>query len=81
MRSCAVVIPTWRRAALVRACLEAILAAPPAVQHELVVVDDGSGDEIVTTRATLGNHTTLVERRENARFAYACSRVHRARGR
>jgi len=81
MRSCAVVIPTWRRAALIRACLDAIVAAPPAIQHELVVVDDGFGDEIVTARTALGNQTTLVERRENAGFAYACMRVHRARGR
>jgi hypothetical protein len=81
MRSSVIVTGTSRRAALVRARLEAILAAPLRASTSFIVVDDGLRNETVRAFAALGSQITIVERNETAGFADAYSLIHRARGR
>ena len=73
MSSCTVVVPTYDGGPLVRTCLEAILASPPLVEHEIVVVDDGSRDDTERMLADCASSITLVRRECNDGFARACN--------
>jgi GT2 family glycosyltransferase len=73
MSSCAVVIPTYDGGALVRTCLEAILASPPQVEYEIIVVDDGSHEDTERLLSACADSITLVRRSTNGGFARACN--------
>jgi GT2 family glycosyltransferase len=70
---CSIVIPVHNRAGLTRLCLDSILAQPPIVPHEIIVVDDASTDETPRLLAEYGEVIRIVHRENNAGFAAACN--------
>jgi GT2 family glycosyltransferase len=67
------VIPVHGRAGLTRQCLDTILQEPPAVEHELIVVDDASRDETPRLLESYGEHVQTVRLEANSGFAAACN--------
>jgi GT2 family glycosyltransferase len=63
-----VIIPTWNQSTLLRACLET-LAAQTFRDFEVIVVDDGSTEDIAA--ATAGFGAVLLRLEENGGFARA----------
>lgn len=59
------IVPTYQRAAYLAQCLEAILAQTLA-PAEIIVVDDGSGDETAATIARFGERVRFVEKPRNS---------------
>lgn len=58
-----VVIPAYRAAKTIRRAIDSVLSQTyPA--HEIIVIDDGSPDDLASALATYGNRVTLV-RQEN----------------
>jgi GT2 family glycosyltransferase len=70
---CSIVIPVHGRAGLTRQCLDAIIAEPPQVDHELIVVDDASPDDTGEALESYQGAVRVVTRRENGGFARACN--------
>jgi GT2 family glycosyltransferase len=70
---CSIVIPVHNKAALTRQCLDSIFANPPAVDHEVLVVDDASTDETPAMLAEYGDAVKHVRLERNAGFATACN--------
>jgi GT2 family glycosyltransferase len=70
---CSIVIPVHERAGLTRQCVDTILGQPPAVDFELIVVDDASRDETPTLLAGYGERLRVVTLETNAGFAGACN--------
>lgn len=73
MPRCSVIIPVYNTAAVTQGCLSALLADPPQVSTEIIVVDDGSADR---TPAMLDEHAhaiRVVRLEENGGFAVACN--------
>jgi N-acetylglucosaminyl-diphospho-decaprenol L-rhamnosyltransferase len=54
-------------------CLESLIAAPPAAPHEIVVVDNASGDGTVTMLRQEWPLVRLVALNRNVGFAAACN--------
>jgi GT2 family glycosyltransferase len=50
-------------------CLQSLSASPPAIPHEIVVVDNASADGSVAAVRARWPHTTIVEQRTNSGFA------------
>jgi GT2 family glycosyltransferase len=50
-------------------CLHSLAAAPPAIPHEIVVVDNASTDDSVAAVRARWPHVVVVQQRENAGFA------------
>lgn len=73
MPECSIVIPAYNRAGLTRRCVEALLAAPPEVSHEILVVDDASTDGTPGMLAGYGEPVRPVYRDVNDGFAVACN--------
>lgn len=60
---CAVVIPSFDRADLIGACLEALLAHPPErCEWRVIVVGDGSDDDAVARLASCDERLTVLAR-------------------
>ncbi len=70
---CSIVIPVHNKAALTRQCLDAIYEHPPAVDHEILVVDDASTDETAEMLAGYGDAVQHLRLDRNAGFATACN--------
>jgi GT2 family glycosyltransferase len=70
MTAVSVVIPNYRRPELLRRCLESVVAARAASRHEieLVVVDDGSGDESCAMVSTEFPSAALVALASNGGY-------------
>jgi len=66
-----VVIVSFNTQAELQACLASLAAAPPAVPHEIVVVDNGSGDGSVEMVRTRWPAVRLIEAGANLGFARA----------
>jgi GT2 family glycosyltransferase len=80
--TCALVIPTYEGAPLIRTCLKALFEYPPArCEMRVVVVDDASGDG---TRELLereyGTTVEAVVHEQNRGFAVSCNDGARAAG-
>jgi glycosyltransferase involved in cell wall biosynthesis len=70
-----VVIPTYRRPALLRRCLESLDAQTlPRAQFEVVVVDDGSGDESTDVLAAYADRVRAYVQPRNGGPAAARNR-------
>jgi len=70
-----IVIPTFNRLDLTRACLKALHANTPTEDFELIVVDNASTDgtrEFVAAEQTAGRLTAILNEK-NAGFARACN--------
>ena len=50
-------------------CLQSLAASPPAIPHDIVVVDNASTDGSVAAVRARWPHTTIVEQRTNSGFA------------
>jgi GT2 family glycosyltransferase len=70
---CSVVIPVYNQAALSRQCLDALLADPPRVGHEVIVVDDASTDATADLLADYGGRVRVVTHAANAGFGRSCN--------
>jgi GT2 family glycosyltransferase len=70
---CSIVIPAHGRAGLTRKCIDAILAEPPRVGFEVIVVDDASPDDTANVLKAYGRAIRVITRRENAGFAQTCN--------
>jgi GT2 family glycosyltransferase len=70
---CSIVIPVHGRAGLTRQCIDAILAEPPEVAFEVIVVDDASPDDTRTVLDAYADAIRVVARDENGGFARACN--------
>lgn len=73
MPTCSIIIPVHNWASVTRQCLNAILAAPPEADAEIIVVDDASRDMTPQMLAAFGDRIRIVTRQENAGFATACN--------
>jgi GT2 family glycosyltransferase len=73
MTLCSIVIPVHNKAALTRDCVRALLAEPPDVAHEIIVVDDASNDRTAGVLRDFGESIHVVWRRSNGGFATACN--------
>jgi GT2 family glycosyltransferase len=73
MTLCSIVIPVHNKAALTRDCVRTLLAEPPEVAHEIVVVDDASSDRTPAVLGEFRESIRLVRRRSNGGFATACN--------
>ena len=68
-----IVIVTFNSAAQIGACLDSIASTVPLLEHEIIVVDNGSTDGTI---ATIGRHrprVRLIESGGNAGFARGCN--------
>ena len=72
MTRCSVVIPTYGNPTLTEACVAALQANPPTVDHEIVLVDDASPDGSAD-RLTRLRGVRLIRRTVNGGFAKACN--------
>ncbi len=68
-----IVIPAHNRAGLTRQCVDAILAQPPSVPFEVVVVDDASTDSTASLLAGYAEPVRVLTRADNGGFATACN--------
>jgi GT2 family glycosyltransferase len=73
MSRCSIVIPVYDKAGLTRLCLDALLANPPKVDYEIVVVDDGSTDSTRSALARYGDAVKVVSHEQNLGFAASCN--------
>ena len=71
--SCTVVVPVYNRASVTRQCLNTLLAHPPTVPLDIVVVDDGSRDLTPHLLADYGDQIRVVTHAANEGFASACN--------
>jgi GT2 family glycosyltransferase/glycosyltransferase involved in cell wall biosynthesis len=67
-----IVIPVYDQFAHTLACLRALAAHPPPAAGEILVVDDGSSDEIATALPQVAG-LRYHRRRENGGFIAACN--------
>lgn len=70
---CSIVVPVHGKAGLTRRCLEALLASPPRVSHEIVVVDDASGARMPELLRGYGDRIRVLHRAAQGGFAVACN--------
>lgn len=66
------VIPVYNAFAHTLACLRALAAHPPAVTFEVIVVDDGSGDDTAAALPRIGG-VRYRRRAQNGGFIAACN--------
>jgi GT2 family glycosyltransferase len=76
---CSVIVPVFNMAALTQQCLETLLAQPPQlVEQEIVVADDGSTDGTAELLASFGDRIRVLRSEQNRGFAHACNRAAQA---
>jgi GT2 family glycosyltransferase len=74
MVRCSILIPVYNQAQLTRQCLDALLGdARPALEHEILVLDDGSSEETQQLLASYGERILVHRLPANAGFATACN--------
>jgi GT2 family glycosyltransferase len=72
-----VIIVNWNGGELLRRCVESLVASPPSVSYEVIVVDNNSSDESLArlresdAARTLGESLRVVENEENRGFGRA----------
>ena len=72
-----IIIVNWNGGDLLRRCVESVVASPPSVEYEVIVVDNASSDDsIALMRAghgasALGERLRVVENAENLGFGQA----------
>ncbi len=72
-----IIIPVHNQIAYTQSCLKALFACPPHIDHEIIIVDDGSTDDTPRELECLVDHNDHIRviRHESARgFAAACNR-------
>jgi GT2 family glycosyltransferase len=77
-----IIVVTYRSAAYIGECAEAVRKASADVSAELIIVDNASGDGTADTARAAAPDAQVVENDRNGGFAYGChAGVARARGR
>ena len=66
--SIGVIIPTYNRAALLRECINSILATGVSF-HEIIVVNDGSTDDTESVAISYGDRVTLITKENGGKAA------------
>jgi GT2 family glycosyltransferase len=72
-----IIIVNWNGGELLRRCVESVVASPPSLEYEVVVVDNASADESLArlrasdAAATLGARLRVVENTDNRGFGQA----------
>lgn len=75
--SLSIVIPVHNQVAYTQACLKALHASPPHINHEIIVVDDGSDDgtpQVLAQRAVATSRIRTIRNECAQGFAAACNR-------
>lgn len=77
-----VIIPVFNRADMTEGCLNALAHHPPAVAHEVIVIDNGSTDETQGVLQRFSGAVRTFRNASNLGFAVACNQgAAAARGR
>ena len=66
MTDISIIIPVYNAAALIRRCLDSILAQKGGYDYEVLLVDDGSTDDSVAIIESYNNPRFKVFRQQNA---------------
>lgn len=74
-----IVIPAYGQAELTSRCIVSLLAQPPDVDFEIVVVDDASEPPLVSLLQT-DPHLKVLRNQQNSGFARSCNNGARAAG-
>lgn len=70
MSTCSIIIPVYNHAALTRQCVNTLLLQPPqSIEHEIIVVDDGSRDLTSQLLTSYGGRIRIVTHAINSGFA------------
>lgn len=75
MASVSIIIPAFNKSFLTRQCLDAIVSRPPAVDFEIIVVDNGSRDNTAAMLASFGSRIRPIINERNVFFARACNQA------
>lgn len=70
---CSIVIPTYNTAAMTARCLRDLTANPPALAHEIIVVDNASSDATVESIRHEFPTVLVIANPLNLGFAKACN--------
>lgn len=70
---CSIVIPTYNTAAMTARCLRDLIANPPALAHEIIVVDNASSDGTVESLKQEFPTVLVIANPLNLGFAKACN--------
>jgi N-acetylglucosaminyl-diphospho-decaprenol L-rhamnosyltransferase len=68
-----VVIVTYRSAAVIGQCLQALERAAPEVPTEVIIVDNASGDDTVAVARKAAPDARIIEQDHNGGFAEGCA--------
>jgi GT2 family glycosyltransferase/Flp pilus assembly protein TadD len=72
-----IVIPVHNQVAYTQACLRALNSFPPHIDHEIIIVDDGSSDstpQLLSQLSASGDHIRTIRHECAHGFATACNR-------
>jgi N-acetylglucosaminyl-diphospho-decaprenol L-rhamnosyltransferase len=69
MSTLSIVIVNFNARAHLEKCLQSLQSGPPAIAHDIVVVDNGSTDSSAAAVRQRWPHIQVIERRDNAGFA------------
>jgi hypothetical protein len=64
-----IIIVNWNTPGLTLACVESLLVTPPALEHEIVLVDNGSDDDSLMRLRDLPSPVRVVALAHNSGFA------------
>ncbi len=79
---CSIIIPVCNKAELTANCLTALARHTQRASYEVILVDNGSTDEMPSLLASLGGDVQVIRNAENLGFAKACNQgAKAARGR
>src|SRR5205823_4953534 len=68
-----ILIPVFNKASLTRQCLETLIARPPKVDHEIIVIDDASTDDTQRLLSGYDDRVRVIRHKTNTGFATACN--------
>jgi GT2 family glycosyltransferase len=72
---CSIIIPTFNTSAVTRECIRNLLASPPKLSHEIIVIDNCSTDDTVSKITAEFPQLTVLQNPLNLGFSKACNRA------
>src|SRR6266699_2677016 len=66
-----IIIVNWNCGELLHRCIRSLIAAPPSLRYEIVVVDNASTDGSCEGLQTFDSHLRLIRNKENVGFGRA----------
>ncbi|MGH7589225.1 MAG: glycosyltransferase family 2 protein [Gemmatimonadota bacterium] len=70
---CSIIVPAYARAGLTRQCLRTLLGQSHQVSWEVVVIDDGSPEDLSESLGLHDDRIRVLRREENGGFAKVCN--------